>query len=341
MTETSPDNMAEYSKPVSSSQEREASKTNTCMEHDENSRPKDLIKPELDAASNAAVAVPIKAQQVTNNIADSPRILKTATAETPTDSSKPAVETALESPVDAQPPKRKELKCKSCKFCMDERVPAAIFQKMDDGVSVAIKVNPKCGHPFTVVINRSFEVIDHVCTSYAQKETPKDDVEDFDFDRFIEGSEELDDFLLKQQTRRASKLVSLEDQMKVAVKKLVKPLAILVPTAVQKKSEEQLRAERDDRLRQIVEIEANITYLRVLEFEKAAIGASAYPIEKLSRMLKNLDRKYIIGFIQRINNDFLISYNEKTQTVHFYNPSKPELEILSREFEKWLRFNRL
>nr|MDO8087481.1 hypothetical protein [Candidatus Sigynarchaeum springense] len=212
---------------------------------------------------------------------------------------------------------------------------------MDDGASVAIKFNPKCGHPCTVVISKSFEITEHICTSFVQKESERDDASSFDFDRFIEGSEELDDFLLKQQTKKASKLVSLEDQMKVAVKKLVKPLAILVPTAVQKKSEAQLRAEREDRLRQLVETEANVIYMRVLEFEKAAMGSNAYPIDKLSKMLKDLDKKYITGFIQKINNDFLISYNEQTQVVRFYNPSKPELEILSREFEKWLRFSRL
>ncbi len=246
-----------------------------------------------------------------------------------------------EAPQEKELPKSRELKCKSCIHCKDERVPAAIFQSMDDGKSIAIKFNPKCGHPCTIVINNSFEITDHVCTSYVEKEVEQGGDNVFDFERFIEGSEELDDFLLKQQTKRASRLVSLEDQMKVAVKKLVKPLAMLVPTAVQKKSEAQLRAERDDRLRQIVEIEANVIYLRVLEFEKAAAGGNSYPIDKLSKMLKDLDKRYITGFIQKINNEFLISYSEQTQTVRFYNPSKPELEILSREFEKWLRFNRL
>jgi hypothetical protein len=206
---------------------------------------------------------------------------------------------------------------------------------------VAIKFNPLCGHPCTIVINRAFEIVEHVCTSYLEREEIKASLSDFDFDKFISGSEDLDDFLLKQKTRQASKLVSLEDQMKVAVKKLVKPLAILVPTAVQRKSEAQLRAEREDRLRQVVEVEANLVYLRVLEFEKAATGNNSYPIDKLSKLLKDLDKKYITGFIQKVNNDFLISYSEETQTVRFYSPSKPEVEILSREFEKWLRFNRL
>lgn len=240
----------------------------------------------------------------------------------------------------AAPASSKELKCKTCLHCKDERVPAAILQKIDDGKAVVIKFNPQCGHPCTIVINKDFEIEEHICTSYVEQAESTGPISDFDFDRFISGSEDLDDFLLKQKTRQASKLVTLEDQMKVAVKKLVKPLAILVPTVVQKKTEDQLRAEREDRLRKIVEIEGNIVYLRVLEFEKAAMGNNSYSIDKFSKMLKDLDKKHIIGFIQKINNDFLISYNDKTQTVRFYNPSKPELEILSREFEKWLRFNR-
>ncbi len=237
--------------------------------------------------------------------------------------------------------KGKELKCKSCKRCKDGRVPVAIFQPMEGGRGVAIKFSPQCGHACTIVINNAFEITEHVCTSYVEIEAVQIAPSDFDFDRFIEGGEELDDFLLKQKTRQAGKLVSLEDQMKVAVKKLVKPLAVLIPTAVERKSEAQLRAEREDRLRQIVETEANMVYLRVLEFEKAAIGGNSYQIDKLSKMLKDLDKRYITGFIQKVNNDFLISYSEKTQTVRFYSPSKPEVEILSREFEKWLRFNRL
>jgi hypothetical protein len=237
--------------------------------------------------------------------------------------------------------KGKELKCKSCKLCKDERVPAAIVQPMESGRSVAIKISPQCGHACTIVINNAFEITEHVCTSYIEVEAGQGTGSDFDFDRFIDGGEELDDFLLKQNTKKVGKLVTLEDQMKVAVKKLVKPLAILVPTAVERKSEAQLRAEREDRLRQILEIEANMVYLRVLEFEKAAIGGISYSIDKLSKMLKDLDKRFITGFIQKVNNDFLISYSEKTQTVRFYSPSKPEVEILSREFEKWLRFNRL
>ncbi len=237
--------------------------------------------------------------------------------------------------------KGKKLKCKSCKRCNDERVPVAIFQSMEGGRSVAIRLSPQCGHACTIVINNAFEITEHVCTSYIEAEAAQGTGSDFDFDRFIAGGEELDDFLLRQKTKQTGKLVTLEDQMKVAVKKLAKPLALLVPTGVQRKSEAQLRTERDDRLRLIVEIEANTTYLRVLEFEKAAAGGNSYQIDKLSKMLKSLDKKFIVGFIQKVDNDFLISYNEKTQTVHFYHPSKPELEILSREFEKWLRFNRL
>ncbi len=235
----------------------------------------------------------------------------------------------------------KGLKCKSCQRCKDERVPVVILQSMEGERSMAIKFNPQCGRACTIVINSTFEITEHVCTSYIENEATQSTSSDLDLERFIEGGEELDDFLLKQKTKQAGKLVTGEDQMNIAVKKQVKPLAILVPTAVERKSEAQLRAEREDRLRQIIEIEANMVYLRVLEFEKAAIGGDSYQIDKLSKILKDLDKKFITGFIQKINNEFLISYNEKTQTVRFYNPSKPEVEILSREFEKWLRFNRL
>ena len=56
---------------------------------------------------------------------------------------------------------------------------------------------------------------------------------------------------------------------------------------------------------------------------------------------QDLDKEFIIGFIKKIDNDFLVAYNEERKLVQFFNPSPPELEILSREFEKWLRFNRL
>nr|MDO8114752.1 hypothetical protein [Candidatus Sigynarchaeota archaeon] len=229
-----------------------------------------------------------------------------------------------------------KVKCHGCANNIDARLPVVVIQKQKDSNNVIIKFGAQCGHGCQVILNKDLELIDHICSSFKTRGS----VDDFDFDKFLEGQEELDDVLLKKQAKQAAKLVGLEDQMKIAVKKLVKPLAMLIPTTAQKKTEEMLRAEREARLREVVEIDVNIVYLRVLEFEKLAAGNTTYPIDKLCKMLKNLDKTTLVGFIRKINNDFLVTYNEDAQTVRFYNPSKPELEILSREFEKCLRFNR-
>jgi hypothetical protein len=232
---------------------------------------------------------------------------------------------------------KRNIKCQDC-INNKSGLPEIMLESQKESGLLSIKFSAHCGCPCRIVINQNFELVEHSCASFKPREKISDS---FDFDEFLESDKEIDDILVTKQIKPAQRLVTVEDQMKMAVKRLAKPLAILIPTTAQKKTEEQLRAEREERLRELTGTESNLVYLRVLEFEKLAASNNGYQIDKFSKALKNLDKGAIIGFIKKINNEFLIVYNEKSQSVRFFNPSKPVLEILSREFEKWLRFNRL
>ena len=229
-----------------------------------------------------------------------------------------------------------EIKCKACKNNKGGQ-PEINLEQQASGL-LEIKFNGHCGCPFRITLNRNFEMVEHSCVSFKPLDQGADS---FDFDAFLESDKEIDDIIAEKPAKPAKKLVLIEDLMKMAVKNLARPLVLLIPTTAQKKTEAQLRAEREHRMKELIGTEVNLVYLRVLEFEKHAASNNAYQIDKFCKGLKNLDKGAIIGFIKKVNNDFLIVYDEQAQTVRFFNPSKPELEILSREFEKWLRFNRL
>lgn len=232
---------------------------------------------------------------------------------------------------------KRDIKCQDCINNKSGQSEIMLEQQKESSL-LSIKFSGHCGCPYRIVINQDFELVEHSCASFKPREKVSDS---FDYDEFLESDKEIDDIIAIKQVNSAQKLVTVEDQMKMAVKRLAKPLALLIPTTAQKKTEEQLRAEREERMMELTGTEVNLVYLRILEFEKLAASNNGYQIDKFSKELKNLDKGAIIGFIKKINNEFLIAYNEKSQSVRFFNPSKPELEILSREFEKWLRFNRL
>ncbi|HME54336.1 MAG TPA: hypothetical protein VKM55_19075 [Candidatus Lokiarchaeia archaeon] len=241
----------------------------------------------------------------------------------------------------SSPESRIHLKCSiKCSDCSNNKslIPEIVLEQKDASGLLTIKFSGRCGCPSRIIINHDFELLEHSCASFKPREH---ETEAFDFDEFLESDKEIDDILAEKPVKPAQKLVTVEDQMKMAVKRLAKPLALLIPTTAQKKTEEQLRVEREERMRELVGTDVNLVYLRVLEFEKLAASNNSYPIDKFSKSLKDLDKGSIIGFIKKVNNDFLITFNEDSQAIRFFNPSKPELEILSREFEKWLRFNRL
>ncbi|MFX0101402.1 MAG: hypothetical protein ACFFCS_17640, partial [Candidatus Hodarchaeota archaeon] len=151
--------------------------------------------------------------------------------------------------------------------------------------------------------------------------------DDLDVESFLESGLELDlpdESLLEEVTATAAET----------------PLAKLVPTKVEKKTDEEIKAE-EEKLKAAKSSDANLVYLRLLAFEKAASGYNKYKMTDFSKMLKDLDPGTIISFIKELDNEFLIDYDQDKKTVIINDPSPPEVEIISREFEKWLRFGRL
>ncbi|MHA1890591.1 MAG: hypothetical protein ACTSYS_06355, partial [Promethearchaeota archaeon] len=168
--------------------------------------------------------------------------------------------------------------------------------------------------------------------------------DDLDIDSFLEEGLDLDLSEIETKGGKVSGAITpgaVEAKpTKPAKPLLTKSISELIPTKVLKKSEEELRKEQEE-LEKKMASDANLIYMRLLAFETAAQGNKKYKISEFSKILKDLEPDVIINFIKALDNDFIIDYDEKKKLVLINDPSPPELEIISREFEKWLRFGRL
>ncbi|MFX0100761.1 MAG: hypothetical protein ACFFCS_14390 [Candidatus Hodarchaeota archaeon] len=230
------------------------------------------------------------------------------------------------------------LKCISCLHNYYKKDNFLKLKENKDFGHVSVSFTPDCGYRSEITINKNFEFVEHKCEFYK-----KDMLQHVDVDEFLDGDGDLD-FLIKSLSRGHRRTLDTHEpdlnlkEIKRPPKK--KPVG-LIPTEPEFRSEEQDAQVEAEMLSKMIETDDNLPYLRILAFEKLAVGQNAYDIDDFSEKLKNLDKELIIGFIEKIDNEFLISYSEEKKAVHFFNPSSPEIEILSREFEKWLRFNRL
>jgi hypothetical protein len=118
------------------------------------------------------------------------------------------------------------------------------------------------------------------------------------------------------------------------------PLTKLIPTRVQKKSAADLKREAD-RLKEETSGNSGLVYLRLLAFEKALGGSNKYKLGEFCKMLKDIEPQTVIDFIKAFDNDMLIDYDEGKGQVFIGEPSEPEIAIMSRKFESWLRFGKV
>jgi len=165
---------------------------------------------------------------------------------------------------------------------------------------------------------------------------------EFDVDDFLKGLDEKPAVAapVPQIPRLAPPASPVVDEQEGV--SVLKPAIRLsqISTKVEKKSEEELKKEAE-RLKAQAASDSSLVYLRLLGFEKAASVGKAYKIADFCKMLKDLDHQAVIDFIKAVDNDMLISFDDDKQQVIVSELSGPELEIMNRQFEKWLRFGRL
>jgi len=113
-----------------------------------------------------------------------------------------------------------------------------------------------------------------------------------------------------------------------------------ISTKVEKKTEEDLKRE-EERQKAQAATESSLVYMRLLAFEKACSVPKAFKLGDFCKLLKDIDQQTIANFILAVDNDFIIKYDSEKEQVIVSEISGPEMEILSRQFEKWLRFGRL
>ncbi|NMC07918.1 MAG: hypothetical protein GYA24_22110 [Candidatus Lokiarchaeota archaeon] len=176
---------------------------------------------------------------------------------------------------------------------------------------------------------------------------------DFDLDTFLDTGLELNLPGTAETTEPGSGVpvpkppveapspVALEETEEEA-KSVAKPAIKLsqISTKVEKKSEADLKRE-EERQKAQAATESSLVYMRLLAFEKACSIPKNFKVSDLSKMLKDLDPQVLIDFITAVDNDFIIKYDDDKKQVVVSEISGPEMEILTRQFEKWLRFGRL
>ncbi|MEX2725872.1 MAG: hypothetical protein Q6353_001355 [Candidatus Sigynarchaeum springense] len=113
-----------------------------------------------------------------------------------------------------------------------------------------------------------------------------------------------------------------------------------ISTKVEKKTEEDIKRE-EERHKAQAATESSLVYMRLLAFEKACSVPKTYKIADFCKILKDIDTQTVADFITAVDNDFIIKYDSDKAQVIVSEISGPEMEILSRQFEKWLRFGRL
>src|SRR5271157_5222073 len=113
-----------------------------------------------------------------------------------------------------------------------------------------------------------------------------------------------------------------------------------ISTRVEKKSAAELKKE-EDKLKEAASSESSLVYMRLLGFEKLASVGKTYKLGEFCKTLKDIEPQVVIDFVKSVDNDILIAYDENKGQVVVSDLSGPELEIMSRQFEKWLRFGRL
>lgn len=113
-----------------------------------------------------------------------------------------------------------------------------------------------------------------------------------------------------------------------------------ISTKVEKKTAAELKKE-EEKLKSLETSESSLVYMRLLGFEKLASVGKTYKLGDFCKTLKDIEPNVVIDFIKAVDNDMLIAFEENKGQVVVSDLSGPELEIMSRQFEKWLRFGRL
>ncbi|MHA1683057.1 MAG: hypothetical protein ACTSUE_19115, partial [Promethearchaeota archaeon] len=144
----------------------------------------------------------------------------------------------------------KSIRCSRCRHHSDSEKPGFTIECDGESNIRSIKVNATCGYIHKLFLNSQFEVTGHYCSAFREKDVVEEPIDDDEIDEFLESEDPLELFLKNFPSRKRSSSSgssSLVSQMKSAMKvinaKLSQPLAILVPTKVQKKSKLESKSE--------------------------------------------------------------------------------------------------
>lgn len=222
-----------------------------------------------------------------------------------------------------------DVKCPTCgeEFKID--LPNILIE--DENIKEVGKLGLKlaCGHYVEILLDKNFK-IGGENQAFARPMEEKTAV-DFDVDAFLAGKEEIEDLFPS---------LDLEWVGVGGKAKFQKPLAELIPTTPEMKTEEQVQAEQEEIEQELLTDKGKLN-MRVMKFEEALKKNDSIDIKKFSKALDCLDQETIIGFVKAFDNGLLLSYNEKKKKIIIEAAAKPEIHIITQKFEKWLRFGRI
>nr|MDO8112994.1 hypothetical protein [Candidatus Sigynarchaeota archaeon] len=222
-----------------------------------------------------------------------------------------------------------DVTCPTCSKQFKIELPNILIE--DENIKEVGKLGLKlaCGHYVEILLDKNFK-IGGDNKAFARPMEEKAPV-DFDVDAFLAGKEEVEDLFPS---------LDLEWVGVGGKPKFQKPLAELIPTKPEMKTEEQMQKEKEE-IEKDLHTDKGMLNARVARFEDVLKKNDSIDIKKFSKALNDLEPDSIIGFVKAFDNGLLLAYDEKAKKVLIRAEAKPEIHIIGQKFEKWLRFGRI
>jgi hypothetical protein len=179
-----------------------------------------------------------------------------------------------------------------------------------------------------ILLDKNFKV-DGENTAFAR--LMEEQKVDFDVDAFLNSKEEIEDLFpgLDLEWIGVGRAPTFE-----------KSISELVPTKPEMKSDEQVDREKAEIEQELATDKGKVNF-RVLKFEEVLQKNDSIDLNRFAKILKDVDPAVITGFVAAMGNEMLLACDAMGKKVFINADAKPEIKIITGQFERWLRFGKL